>query len=373
MVPARMLYRRLLKPALFRFDPEDVHDVFIAAGDALGRLALTREALHQALGFRGDSLSKVVDGIEYRTPVLLAAGFDCNGRLTQVLPSLGFGGEEIGSITARPCAGNPRPRLTRLVRSQSILVNKGLRNDGVDAIITRLKQRPGVRLPFVRGISIARTNDAASAPMEAGIADYVYSFRRLVEAGVGDYYTFNISCPNAFGGEAFTDPRSLDRLLSALSEIGCSRPRYVKLPINLPWEQVSALLTVIDRRGLNGIVIGNLNKKYEALRCREEAPAEFRGGVSGQPCAELSTRLIAKVRAAWGSRFTLFGVGGILSEEAALEKLAAGADLLQLITGMIFEGPSFVSDVCRAIGATEPAAEVAPPAGFARVRWGLTA
>lgn len=344
----RALYRHALKPVLFRFDPELVHDAFTAAGAELGRHAATRRLVREVFDYRGPDISRVVDGIRYRTPLLLAAGFDYNARLPPILPSLGLGGVEVGSVTARPCQGNPRPRLTRLPRSRSILVNKGLRNQGVDAVIRRLSRCPPPP-GFVTGVSIARTNDSIAAPLDAGIADYRYSFARLNEAGVGDYYTLNISCPNAFGGEAFTEPRLLAPLLAALDEVRCARPVYVKLPINLSWDQLAALLAVIDRHRIHGVVLGNLNKRYDALAHPDEAPAEYRGGVSGQPCAALSTRLVAQTRQVWGRRFTILGTGGILSPGDALDKLAAGADLLQLITGLIFEGPSLVGEICDAI------------------------
>ncbi len=350
-----MLYKHILKPILFHFDPEAVHDFFTSAGKLAGNFGVTRGLVGMVYQYRGRDISKTVDRIKYRTPFLLSAGFDYNGQLTQILPSIGLGGEEVGSVTARPCEGNSKPRLTRLPKSQSILVNKGLRNDGVDVIIERLK---GVALrskagdeadkKFVVGISIARTNDEQSAPIQAGIDDYVYSFKRLNEENVGDYYTINISCPNAFGGEAFTTPELLERLLSALKAIPCSKPVYVKMPINISWEQFYSLLKVIDVQGLNGVVIGNLNKDYNSLDVRNEAPNMYKGGLSGKPCSHPSTDLIYKTREVYGKRFTIIGVGGVMSPETMQEKFDAGADLVQLITGLIFEGPGLVKRLGKA-------------------------
>jgi len=330
-------------------DPEFVHDFMVSFGEFLGRYSIFRSLIGLFYGYKGTDISKTIDGIRYATPFLLSAGFDYNGRLSQILPFVSFGGEEIGSVTAKPYEGNGKPRLTRLPLSQSIIVNKGLKNEGVEAIIKRLKsfQASPRLIPFVIGISIARTNCAESADIEAGIADYLYSFRRLNEENVGDYYTINISCPNAFGGEAFTTHELLTRLLKSLKSIACSKPVYIKMPINLPWDQFQALLKVIDTHGLQGVVIGNLNKNYNSLDIRSEAPANYAGGLSGKPCQALSTELIRKTKAAYGSRFTIIGVGGVRSWETAKEKLEAGADLIQLITGMIYEGPGLMKKLCR--------------------------
>ncbi|HTK33071.1 MAG TPA: quinone-dependent dihydroorotate dehydrogenase [Candidatus Paceibacterota bacterium] len=356
------MYTHLLKPILFRFDPETVHDFFTSTGEFLGRFGITRSVASLMYGYSpkkgGGSISKTVDCITYKTPVLLSAGFDYNGRLTQILPEIGFGGEEVGSVTARPCDGNPKPRLTRLPQSKSIIVNKGLRNEGVDKVIERLKQTVPrfsnqvavANDQFVVGISIARTNDEKSAQsVQAGIDDYVYSFKRLNEEGVGDYYTINISCPNAFGGETFAKPELLSQLLPALMKIPCTKPVYVKMPINIPWDHFAQLLKIIDENKLQGVVIGNLNKDYSWLDVREEAPKEYVGGLSGKPCTHPSTDLIRKTKEVHGNRFTIIGVGGIMSPETAKEKFDAGADLIQLITGMIYEGPGLVKKIAKSL------------------------
>ncbi|WKZ24126.1 MAG: quinone-dependent dihydroorotate dehydrogenase [Candidatus Dojkabacteria bacterium] len=346
----RFLYKTLLKPILFLFDPETDHDLFTKIGEFFGKYSLSRKVVRAIYGYHGPDISKTVDGIHYRTPILLSAGFDYNGRLPAILPSLGFGGAEIGSVTLRPCEGNEKPRLGRALKSKSLIVWKGLRNDGVDTIISRINsKKQQIPEDFVLGISIARTNDQQTATLDEGIADYCGSYQKLVTANVGDYYTINISCPNAFGGETFAEKSRLDALLSKLSVIRDSKPLYIKFPINPPWEEIKELLDVCIRHQVQGVIIGNLNKNYDDLDYREEAPAEFRGGLSGKPCRVLSTELIRKTREYVGKSLTIIGVGGILTPQDAHEKIDAGADLVMLITGMIMEGPHLISDIADSL------------------------
>ena len=342
------MYKYILKPILFLFDPEDVHDLFTWTGKTLGKCYFSRKLVDLFYGYHGKDISKTVDGITYRTPFLLSAGFDYNANLFNILPHIGLGGEEVGSVTAKPCEGNPKPRLTRLPRSRSIIVNKGLRNDGVLKVIDKLKKRGNNSSDkFVVGVSIAKTNCNDAATIEGAVADYAYSFKRLNEENIGDFYTINISCPNAYGGEAFITAPLLEKLLEDLAKIPCKKPVYVKMPINIPWEQFSSLLQVIDTYKLNGVIIGNLNKDYDSLDYRDEAPADYSGGLSGKPTRALSTELIRKTRQKYGSRFTIMGVGGVMSPEDAKEKFDAGADLIQLITGMIYEGPGLIKKLCK--------------------------
>lgn len=342
-----MFYTKVLKPIFFKFDPEFMHDFMVFWGEVFGAFPPARWIINLVWGYHGRDISKVVDGVRYERPVLLSAGFDTDGKLSRVLPCIALGGEEVGSVTARPCEGNAKPRLTRLIRNNSLVVWKGLRNHGAEVIAERLKNKKTPK-GFVVGISVAQTNDEKVSSAEAGLEDYYETFKIMNEKGVGDYYTINISCPNTFGGETFATPELLTRLLTKLATVPCDKPRYIKMPINLEWSRFSELLKIIDGFGYEGVVIGNLNKKYSDLDFPADAPQEWRGGLSGKPCFELSNELIRKTREAYGKRFTIIGVGGILSAEDAMTKFRAGADLVQLITGIIFEGPGLVGRICDA-------------------------
>jgi len=339
-----MLYKYILKPILFNFDPELVHNVFLNVGEFLGKHYATRKFTWLIYGYKGKDISKTVDGINYKTPVILSAGFDYNGRLTRILPSLGFGGIEVGSVTARPCAGNSKPTLTRLPKSQAILVNKGLKNEGVDAVIKRVKNTPHEK-NFVIGISIAKTNDQKCADENEAINDYCYSFKRLNEENIGDYYTINISCPNAFGGETFTTPDLLNNLLTEIKKISCSKPIYIKMPISLSWEETDSLLEIIIKHKINGVIIGNLKKDYSDVDIKER-PSFYRGGISGKPCFLKSNELIEKTSKKYGDKLTIIGCGGIFTPEDAEYKFKIGSQLIHIITGMIYNGPGIVKNIC---------------------------
>ncbi len=345
MIP--FLYDRLLKPVLFRFDPEAVHDAFVSMGHGLGKTGAGRGLISALYGYRGPDASVTVDGLRYRTPVVLAAGFDYNGRLLRVLPKMGFGGVEVGSVTALPTPGNDPPRMQRMVRSRAIVVNKGLKNEGVEVIARRLKATPTPE-DFVVGVSIARSNREEAAGEREGIEDYARSLEHLVREDVGDFYTINISCPNVHGGESFAEPGRLRKLLARLGKVEHSRPVYAKMPINPPWDEFQELGDVIAEAGLHGMIIGNLNKDYASASFPDEAPDSYQGGLAGLPCRERSTELIARSREHWGDRFTLVGCGGILSAEDAMDKFRAGADLVHLISGMIFTGPHLMGEIAAA-------------------------
>jgi dihydroorotate dehydrogenase subfamily 2 len=341
------LYRQVLKPLLFLLPPELVHEGFISLGQFLGWFKPGFWLIDFLYNYRGSKVAVTVDGLTYGAPVMLAAGFDYNARLINILPALGLGGVEVGSVTARPCAGNPKPRLTRLPHSQSIIVNKGLKNEGVEVVAKRLAKYKR-RADFIVGVSIARTNDEFSNTMETGVADYLFSLKTLVAAGVGDYYTINISCPNAFGGETFTKPELLDLLLKELKTVAHNKPLYVKMPLNLTWAEFEPLLQIIIKHQFNGVIIGNLTKNYDDLADQSERPAAYGGGLSGAPCRSRAQELVEQAVAAYGDKLTVIGCGGIFSAADALAYFDRGAKLTQLITGLIYEGPGLIKKIAAA-------------------------
>lgn len=337
------LYRGLLKPAFFKIEPERMHDRMTRTGQRLGRHAATRALTRATFGYEHPMLEQTIHGIQFKNPIGLSAGFDKDALLTDILPSVGFGFVEVGSVTGEPCAGNPQPRLWRLPKSKSLLVYYGLKNDGAEVVCARLRNqfsRLAPAIPF--GVSVAKTNNRATCDTDAGVDDYAKAF--VEAAKVGAYITVNISCPNTFGGEPFTEPGKLELLLAKLDMLPTDRPVFIKLSPDLTLEIVDELLDVAKRHRVHGVICGNLTKNRNTPLLRDpNVPAE--GGMSGKVVEPLSDRLILHVYRRAGERFTVIGCGGVFTAEDAYRKIRLGASLIQLITGMIYRGPQAISEI----------------------------
>src|SRR3989338_4465006 len=332
-------YRRVLKPLFFARDPERVHDLMTATGACMGRHAATRRLARVLFSYAHPSLEQTMFGLRFVNPIGLAAGFDKNAEFTDILPDVGFGFAEIGSVTGEPCEGNPKPRLWRLPASQSLLVYYGLKNDGCEAIAARLTGRR-FRIPV--GISVAKTNSPATVETAAGIADYVKAFRTVHD--VAGYVTVNISCPNAFGGEPFTDPGKLDLLLAAIDRLAPTKPVFLKLPADLAPGELDALLDVSTSHRVDGYICSNLTKRRQNPRVIER-DVPTKGGLSGKPTELLANALISHCYRRLNGRAVIVGCGGVFTAEDAYEKIRLGASLIQMITGMIYRGPQVVSEI----------------------------
>lgn len=342
----QFLYLTFLRPLLFKFDPQLVHQSFLSYGRSLGNSAVGKMIAKTSFYYENPKLKQEVCGLTFNNPVGLSAGFDKDGDLVNILPDLGFGYMQIGSVTLEPYDGNDIPWVYRLEKSKSILVNYGLKNIGVKKIAQKIKKR---KTPenFQVSISVAKTNSQKTANDEAGIKDYYECLKYLAQEKVGDFYTINISCPNAFGGEPFTKENKLDTLLTELTKVKHNKPVFLKMPINLPWDEFKKLCRVALKHKINGVIIGNLNKDRNDPAIKDEIPLELKGNMSGLPTQRLSNELISQTYREFGNKLVIIGVGGIFSAQDAYEKIKRGASLVQLITGMIYQGPQLIGQINR--------------------------
>ena len=339
-------YARVAKPLMFRRHPDAVHTDIVRLGKLLPRMRGMR-AIPRAWEYHDSKhLRQTVMGLSFRNPVGLAAGFDKNIELSPLMKSVGFGFMTGGSVTAVASDGNPRPWFHRLPRSRSLVVHAGLPNLGVVKIsetIEAYQRRLFADFPLI--VSVAKTNAEFTSHDDMAIDDYCASLTKLEQSRAVAMYELNISCPNAFGGQPFTDADRLERLLDRIDGLKLSRPMIVKMPIGLSWTHTSALLDVIVRHDIAGVTIGNLLKDRQQATLIDELTDDILGSLSGLPTRDISTELIARTYREYGERLVIIGVGGIFSAEDAYAKIRAGASLVELITGMIFEGPQLIGEI----------------------------
>ena len=340
-------YAKMVKPLLFKQTPDSVHERLLQAGSRLQRLGIIRSLVHGVWAYENKPrLGQEVLGIQFINPVGLSAGFDKNFELPPMLKSIGFGFMEGGSITHKPYTGNPRPWFYRLPKTKSIVVYAGLANQGATKIINRISNYdPPTFTDFPLNISVAKTNSKAAANETDAIADYVGSLSQIKKAAVGNMVTLNISCPNTYGGEPFTTPGLLEHLLGKVDEVNMSQPIFIKMPADLAWPDFDKLLTVAAKHQVAGITISNLAKDRGQAKLMDPLPEAIKGGLSGKPTWELSNNLIRQTYKKYYERFVIIGVGGIFSAEDAYIKIKLGATLIELITGIIFEGPQLIGQI----------------------------
>lgn len=345
---SKKTYEKIAKPILFKFSPDSVHTTISAVGKFTGKIPPLRGLLKASFAYSNPQfLGQTIKGIHFDNPVGLSAGFDKNFELLKLLPALGFGFVEGGSLTYHASAGNARPHYRRLPESKSILVNAGLNNHGADVIAKRIKKQGTLGYPL--NISIAKTNSPAANTQEKGIADYIASLKIIKGQNIGDLITLNISCPNAFGGEPFTSPDSLNALLAAVDALKLQQPIFIKMPIDKSWNDFDELLQVIIRHKVAGVTTGNLAKDRNNAALKQPIPKTWKGNMSGLPTYDLSNKLIHKTYAKYGELLIIIGVGGIFDAQTAYEKIKHGASLVELITGLIFEGPQVIGQINKGL------------------------
>lgn len=335
-------YKWVLKPIFFKFDPEFIHDRMSNFLHFIGKYNITRGLAYAWWGYGNSALKQNVLGINFKNPIGLSAGFDKNAEMINIMPSLGFGFTEIGSITANPYEGNKKPRLYRLPEVKTLRVNYGLKNLGAEVLHKKLKNK---KFPCPVGISIAKTNAKETSDVKLGIEDYFFTYKTFQD--VGEYFTINISCPNTCEEKPiFAEPQNFDLLLAKLFSIPKNKPVFIKLSPDLPEIQLMEILEVCKKYPIDGFVCTNLTK----VNLWNHAG---KGGFSGKAIEELSTDMIRKVYKYFNgpsaplgiNKKIIIGVGGVFTAEDAYKKIKAGASLIEMITGMIFEGPQAVSSI----------------------------
>jgi dihydroorotate dehydrogenase len=342
----------LARPFLFSLDPETAHEVTM---DSLARLQGT--PLECAFGNAAVSDPIELAGLRFPNRVGLAAGLDKNARCIDGLGAMGFGFVEVGTVTPKAQPGNPKPRMFRLPQANALINRLGFNNEGLDAFVANVKRssfrdkgRKGAERPLVLGLNIGKN---AATPIEDATSDYLIGLEGVYPHA--DYVTINISSPNTKNLRALQSDDALDSLLGAIaakrqelaSRHGRRVPIFVKIAPDLDDAQVDVIAATLRRHGMDGVVATNTTIARDAVKGLPHA--EETGGLSGAPVLAASNRVIAQLRAALGPSFPIIGVGGILSAQDAVSKIHAGADVVQIYTGLIYRGPQLVTEAARAI------------------------
>ncbi|CAN5534955.1 quinone-dependent dihydroorotate dehydrogenase [soil metagenome] len=333
-------YQQLVRPLLFRIDPENAHHL---AMNLLRTAPQVPGGLRFPRSFPPPPPPRSVFGLQFRNPLGLAAGFDKNGVAIPAWEALGFGFVEIGTVTAKPQQGNPRPRIFRYPKQEALINRLGFNNEGAAVISERLRRLRASS--FASSIPIGvNLGKSKVAPLEEAPADYLESFRKL--APVADYIVLNVSSPNTPGLRSLQEGDALVALLRAVTEENAQRssprPLLLKIAPDLSDEALAEIVEICEKFAMAGLIATNTTLEHGALRGADET-----GGLSGGPLRARSTEVIRFLRAR--TRLPLIGVGGICDADAAREKMEAGAELLQIYTGYIFRGPGLLRELSTAI------------------------
>jgi dihydroorotate dehydrogenase len=337
----------LLKPILFKFDPEKVH-YFVTRNLKRFNRFPGGAALSRAIwDVNNPRLQKEVFGLHFKNQVGLAAGFDKNGELMGEMANIGFGFVEIGTVTPLPQPGNPQPRMFRLPPDSALINRMGFNNLGVDVIAERLaafrRNAKGAQKQLIIGGNIGKNK---VTPNEDAVSDYIKCFDRLFD--VVDYFVVNVSSPNTPGLRALQEKEPLMHILNTLQQRnaknGISRPILLKIAPDLTDSQLDDIVDIVQQTRIAGIIATNTTISRESLTVHESLKNEM-GGLSGKPLTKRSTEVISYLHKKSNGSFPIIGVGGIHTADDAIEKLQAGASLVQLYTGFIYEGPALIGRI----------------------------
>jgi dihydroorotate dehydrogenase len=342
-----LIYKKIIKPILFLFPADDVHHFFLRVGNFLGKFSFFKWITKKTLYYKNDILKQNIYNISFENPIGIAAGFDYDADLIKILPSVGFGFHTIGTVTNLPYGGNARPMLGRLPKSKSLLVNKGFKSMGIDSVLKKINKTEK-KIPL--GISIGSTNKAYENIDEMA-DDIILSFNKVIAENYFDYFELNISCPNLINSENLTNkfdtPSGLKLLLSKVEKISINRPLFIKMYLEKGVDETLSLAEVASTYlFVNGFIFSNLAKdRTNPSFDKEEIENAGRGNFSGKPTEKITNTLISAVYKKYKDRFIIIGCGGVFTGSDAYEKIKRGATLIQMITGMIYEGPSVIGKI----------------------------
>ncbi|MES2279106.1 MAG: quinone-dependent dihydroorotate dehydrogenase [Bacteroidota bacterium] len=342
---------QLIKPVFFKFDPENIHyfvtDSLHVINSIPGGGALSRALWNVA----DKRLEREVFGLKFKNPVGLAAGFDKNGVMIKEMANMGFGFVEVGTVTPLPQPGNPKPRMFRLPADAALINRMGFNNGGVDAMVERIADyRASSAYKSQQIIIGGNIGKNKVTPNEDAVNDYVICFDKLFD--VVDYFVVNVSSPNTPGLRELQEKGPLLHILNTLQQRnnknGISRPILLKIAPDLTNEQLDDIVDMVQQSGIAGVIATNTTISRDNLKSAEELKTEA-GGLSGKPLTHRSTEVISYLHKKSNGSFPIIGVGGIHSAADALEKLNAGASLVQLYTGFIYEGPALIGRINKKI------------------------
>ncbi len=341
---------KLIRPFLFSFDPEKIHHFVTRGLQLFNRFPGGSKLSHAVFSIENSTLETAVFGLKFKNPVGLAAGFDKNAEMMGEMANFGFGFVEIGTVTPLPQAGNPKPRMFRLKEDKALINRMGFNNQGVEVVAARIRafrqQATGNRKQLIIGGNIGKNKTTLN---KDAVSDYIKCFDRLFD--VVDYFVVNVSSPNTPGLRELQEKEPLKKLLQTLQQRnnknGVSRPVLLKIAPDLSDKQLDDIVEIVIESGIAGVIATNTTINREGLISPKNKNET--GGLSGKPLTDRSTQVIRYLSEKSGKAFPIIGVGGIHSAADALEKLEAGASLIQLYTGFIYEGPGLVGRICKGL------------------------
>lgn len=338
------MYKVLVRPFLFLFDPEAIHHFTFGFLRTAGKIPGAKSIQRSLFSLDNPKLERTLFGLKFKNPVGLAAGFDKDARLIDELASFGFGFIEIGTLTPKAQPGNEKPRLFRLPKDQALINRMGFNNGGAAAAVEQLRKR---KSNVIVGGNIGKNK---VTPNEQAIDDYTACFEALYP--YVDYFVVNVSSPNTPGLRELQEKEPLTKLLKTVKDLSSSKekpkPVLLKIAPDLTEGQLNDIVEILKATKTDGIIATNTTISRSNLQTeKSEVDAIGAGGLSGKPVAVRSTEVISYLRKHLGPGFPIIGVGGIMSEQDALDKLNAGADLVQIYTGFIYEGPGFVKRILK--------------------------